>query len=158
MAERMLEVHVGSGLDSLRFGMDEPQVRAGLATLGNVVDSTAPGGALKLRTEGLDDSFSVYASFGSGGFLFTLEVWRPNDTNLIDLNLYGIPIFATPADSALVQLAEIGHRLDFEDKYHPVLPEASIGLDRESGDDCDNDGLARYFQSIFIAPDGYYSN
>ncbi|MEV4582074.1 hypothetical protein AB0K16_53480 [Nonomuraea jabiensis] len=156
MTERTLEVHVGSGMDSLQFGMDEPQVRAELSAYGNVVDVTAPGSALSLRTQGLDDAFSIYAAFNADGFLFTLEIWRPTDVSLIDVNLYGIPVFATPADRVLAVLAELGHRLDFEDQWHPLLPEVSIGLDREGGDDCDDDGLARYFQSIFIAPPGYY--
>lgn len=64
--------------------------------------------------------------------------------------LYGIPIFATPADLAMARLVELEHRLDLGDQWHPLLPEASIGLDREGGEDCDEDGLAHYFQSIFI--------
>ncbi|MFG6200996.1 hypothetical protein [Nonomuraea sp. JJY05] len=88
MTERTLEVHVGSGVDSLRFGMDEPQVRAELSAYGNVVDVTAPGGALSIRAQGIDDSFSVYAGFNADGVLFTLEIWCPNDVGLIDVNLY----------------------------------------------------------------------
>ncbi|MFB9472045.1 hypothetical protein ACFFR3_21230 [Nonomuraea salmonea] len=156
MTERVLEVRVGSGLDNLRFGMDEPQVRAELISYGDVVDATAPGGSLALRTQGLDDSFSICAAFKSDGALFTLEVWRPEDVNLIDVKLYDIPLFATPVERVLARISELGHRIDFDDRWHPVLPEASIGLDREGGDDCDDDGFARHFQSIFIAPCGYY--
>ncbi|GAA3441093.1 hypothetical protein [Planomonospora venezuelensis] len=158
MTERILEVRAGSGLDGLRFGMDEPQVREGLASYGNVLDATAPGGALSLRTQGHDDSFSIYAAFEADGTLFTLEIWRPDDVSLIDVSLFGISVFTTPADRFLSRLAGLGHRIDFEDKWHPLLPEASIGLDREGGDDCDDDGLSRYFQSVFIAPHGYYSS
>ncbi|MEV0382755.1 hypothetical protein [Nonomuraea sp. NPDC050643] len=157
MTEHTLEVHVGSGLDSLRFGMDESQVRAQLAVYGDVIDATAPGGALQLRTQGPDDSFAVYAAFKADGRLFTLEVWRPDDASLIELHLYGIPFFATPADQVLARLAELGHRIDFEDQWNPLLPEVSIALSREGGDDCDDDGLARYFQAMFIAPLAYYA-
>ncbi|MEV4177577.1 hypothetical protein [Nonomuraea sp. NPDC049709] len=152
-----LDVRVGSGLDGLRFGMDETQVRAGLAAYGEVVDATAPGGALCLRTRGPDASFSVYASFTADGLLFTLEIWRPDDASSIEVRLYGIPVFATPADLVLARLAELGQPVDLADRWHPLLPEASIGLDREGGDDCDDDGLARHFQSVFIAPPGYYA-
>src|SRR5262245_19157560 len=117
MTERTLEIHVGSGMDSLHFGMDEPQARAELSAYGNVVDGTAPGSALSLRTQGLDDSFSVYAAFNADGVLFTLEIWRPNDVSLIDVNLYGTPIFATPADRVLAMMAELGHQIDFEDPW-----------------------------------------
>ncbi|MEU6777806.1 hypothetical protein ABZ912_01295 [Nonomuraea angiospora] len=157
MTERTLAIRVGSGLDDLRFGMDEAQVRAELAVYGNVENASAPGGALSLRTQGLDDSFSIYAVFNAEGLLSALEIWRPDDVSLIDVDFRGIPMFATPADEVLARLAELGHRIDLEDQWHPLLPEASIGLDREGGDDCDDDGLARYFQSIFVAPYGYYS-
>ncbi|MGI5269024.1 hypothetical protein ACQEUU_07735 [Nonomuraea sp. CA-218870] len=158
MAERILEVHIGAGLDDLRFDMDEAQVRAGLATYGNVVDATAPGGALCLRTEGIDETFSVYAAFKAAtGTLYTLEIWRPSNIRLIDVDVFGTLLFATPATQILDRITELGHRVDAEDQWHPILPDASIGLDREGGDDCDDDGLARYFQSIFIAPPGYYA-
>jgi hypothetical protein len=157
MADHTLVVHSGRGVDGLRFGMDEEQVRAQLSAYGEVRDATAPGGALKLRTEGSDPSFAVYASFREDGRLFTLEVWRPDDVERIDMTWDGIALFATPADEVLEYLLSQGHETDLSDPYHPLVQSASIGLDREGGEDADEEGFAPFFESILVAPAGYFT-
>ncbi|HET9516374.1 MAG TPA: hypothetical protein VFO77_01480, partial [Actinoplanes sp.] len=109
----------------------------------------------KLRAVGLDESFAVYAGFGGDDRLFTLEIWRPDDVDVVDVAPDGL-VFATPAQEFIDRLAEAGNRLDIEDVFHPLLPELSIGLDREGGEEVDEDGLAIYFQSIFVAQADYY--
>jgi hypothetical protein len=148
----------GVGLDRLRFGMNEQETRAALAPFGVVEDATAPGGALKLRTVGLDPSFSVYASFTSDGLLFSLEAWRPDDVGAVDILLSGVPIFGHGADAVLDELAQTGLELDRSDKYYPVAPTGYVAFDREGGDDCDDDGVARVIQSMLLAPSDYMTS
>ncbi|SEG99796.1 hypothetical protein SAMN05444920_11472 [Nonomuraea solani] len=99
----------------------------------------------------------MYAAFKADGSLFTLEAWRPDDISLVEVTLYGIPLFATPADDVLAQLTRMRHRLDLSERFYPHLPEASIALGREGGDECDDEGLSPYFRYIFIGPPGYFA-
>lgn len=155
MAALALSVVPGVGLADLRFGMEEPAVRVALAPYGEIVDGTSPGGSLTLYTEGIDPSFSVYANFRHDGLLFTLEVWRPDDAVVVDLELGDVAIFAPPAEAVIQSLTSAGYVVDESEPFHPVIADAYIGLSREGGEDDEESGISRYIQSFFLAPAGY---
>ncbi|MBU2670464.1 hypothetical protein KOI35_43880 [Actinoplanes bogorensis] len=159
MAELTVPITLGTGLGDLRFGMDETRARAALAAFGEIKDGTAPGGSLTLYTEGADPSFSVYANFVPDGRLFTLEIFRPDDSSAVDLELAGVPAFGSPVDEVLQALRAGGYEVDDEDEFHPVVEDGYLGVSLEGGDDGeeedDDPGPSRFIQSLLIAPRGY---
>ncbi|MET0416104.1 MAG: hypothetical protein ABW022_08805 [Actinoplanes sp.] len=159
MADLTVPITLGAGLGELRFGMNEAQARVALAAFGEIKDGTAPGGSLTLYTEGADPSFSVYANFVADGRLFTLEIFRPDDTGVVDLELTGVPVFGSAADEVLEALRAGGYEVDDENEFNPVVEDGYLGLSLEGGDDGeegdDDPGPSRFIQSLLIAPRGY---
>ncbi len=133
----------------------DEEARTALGEFGDVEDATAPGGALVLRTVGLDESFSVYANFRSDGLLVTAEIWRPEDPETVDVEIDGIPVFGPEAETVLQAFAGRGLETDSSDQFYPVIPAGYLSFGREGGEECDDEGLARFMQSVFLAPPGY---
>ncbi|GIG59705.1 hypothetical protein Lfu02_40770 [Longispora fulva] len=91
------------------------------------------------------------------GRVSAVQLWRPEVADgEVRAMFDGIDIFGQLADTVMDQLRNRGIEIDLDDPWHPTCGGVTLGFDREGGDDCDDDGLARYFGSVLVAPPGYF--
>lgn len=149
------------GVPPLLIGMSIDEARNAMAVWGDPREERpAPGEVYRLRVYDAGLTRDVFAYFEDEEKVSAIEVWKPEDSKHGTVRvLFGdIDVFSLPADEVMRALRARGIHVDETDPYYPYCPELVLGFTREGGEDVvdEESGLARYFQSVVVAPPGYY--
>ena len=147
----------GQGAPPLRFGMSKAEARDALSIWGTPEEEDSVS-TTRLRVRDPQLTRDIFAHFERDERLTAIELWRPEPGDTVVNVMFGeLDLFSGPAEEIMGQLRSQGIAVDQSDPFFPSCPEIALGFNRDGGDDRDDRGLSRYFESVLIAPPGYYN-
>jgi hypothetical protein len=162
----LVELIPSLGVPPLLFGMTFTQARDATRHLGmqEEISGTLNARKWSLRVRTDDLRRDIFAHFeDDGDHLTSVEVWRPVGGSLrVILRFDGMDIdmFNQSADSVLDTLRLNGHHIEITDVFFPICNDVALGFNRDGGegnvDEDADDGLGIRFNSVLLAPAGYY--
>jgi hypothetical protein len=155
----VINLVAGHGVPPLRFGMSIAEAHDALREWGTPVGATGPGRGLpRLRVRDAVLTRDIFALFELGDErLSAVEVWRPEEgDDTVTVRFAEIDVFAAPAEDVIHQLEGRGFAIDQSDPFFPKCYRVMLAFNRDGGDDRDDRGLSRYFESVTIAPPEYW--
>jgi hypothetical protein len=157
--ELVINLVANEGVPPLRFGMSVAEVDEALSVWGTPESASAPNDTTtKLRVRDAGLTRDIFALFERDDRLTAVELWRPEEGDpSVSVRFGDLDLFSTPAEEVIDQLEARGAAVDQSDPFFPKCHELTLGFNRDGGDDRDDRGLSRYFESVLIAPPGYYN-
>lgn len=154
--EVTIELAPPGGVPPLVFGMSRAEASEAMRGWGEPRDGADTASrSLNVRDDGL--TRDVYAHFDEGDRLTSVVIWRPEPGEVhVVVRFRDIDVFGQPADAVLEALRQRGYVVDTSDRYFPLCKDIALGFNREGGEDCDDEGLARHFNSVLTAAPGHY--
>lgn len=149
----IFDVIPGEGVGPVRLGMTLAEARAAMP---EGRESFMKGAEAVHQTDSwFDSGFQVFYK-GQPALVHFIELSRDCG---FEARCFGVPIFATPADEVVNRLSDRA-ALDIDDPElgcSYVFPSLELAVWRPFMPETDDDEEARYFSTIGVGSEGYYS-
>ncbi|NUP47386.1 MAG: hypothetical protein HOW97_08735 [Catenulispora sp.] len=162
-----IELDPPNGVTGFGFGMPVEELKEAAAALGpiTVTDEGPPSKWRHMKIYTQLDQFDILFSSEDGKTLTSLDIARPYEDDAdVTVTWRGIDVFRTPARELMERIEAQGYRVDHRERFNPLVPGLSFGLDWNPRDDIpfdgdideDDDAMPVYLRGIFVAPAVYY--
>ncbi|MEY9858675.1 hypothetical protein ABH935_004290 [Catenulispora sp. GAS73] len=167
MTAMHIELDPPNGITGFRFGMPVEELKEAAAALGDISVSNE-GPPTKVRFMQIYTQlpdFDIMFASEDGKTLTSLDIARPYEDDAdVTVTWRGIDVFRTPARELMQQIEAAGHPINHRERWNPLVPGLSFGLNWNPRDDIpfdadideDDTAMPVYLRGVLVAPTTYY--